>query len=74
MSSAEYSQCLTIPSERENICCKEINKKNIAWHIGILTVKYLHMGPGADSGIKKGGGGTTHFFLDRRQPRKSRKS
>ena len=39
MSGAECSQCLTIPSERENICCKEINKKNIAWHIGILTVK-----------------------------------
>ena len=31
MSGAECSQCLTIPSERENICCKEI-KKNIAWH------------------------------------------
>ena len=43
MSGAECSQCLTIPSERENICCKERNKENITWHIGILTVKYLHM-------------------------------
>ena len=44
MSGAECSQCLTIPSERENICCKKKKNNNIAWHIGILVVKYLHMG------------------------------
>ena len=44
-----------MPSERENICCKEINKNNIAWHIGILTVKYLHMHAGAYPGFFKGG-------------------